>query len=129
MWTEIYIYSYFYQKTIKYWVSAGEDEQVLEKNCNDDHTIRMYFMPQTVLKMDRMVNFMLCILYHNKKNNKASMNILTKKTIRASLNITMVDPWTMQGLGHQLPAQSKTMNNFWLPQNLSYPLVSTGDWL
>lgn len=54
-------------------------------------------------------------------------SLMTQKqgNIKAQENLiapTTVDPWT-DTLNNR-----KSAYNFWLPQNLSYPSVSMGDW-
>ena len=53
----------------------GDDGKVLEMDSGDRCTTMwmnlMYLMPQNcALKMVKMLNFMLCIFYHNKKVHK-----------------------------------------------------------
>lgn len=59
-------------------VSVERDEKVLEMGSGDIcTTMWMYLIPLTVhLNMTNLVNFMLCVCYHNKKKNTTKIKCL-----------------------------------------------------
>lgn len=71
-------------------VSVGEDEKVLEMDGGDSCTN----MPQNcTLKNDKMVNFMLCIFYHNKQKKNT---FLEHWTLYLQLAVHMVQVYNSQ---------------------------------
>lgn len=51
-------------------VSVEYDEKMLSINNDNGYTFLMYAMPMNcTLKMLKMLNFILCTFYHNKKNS------------------------------------------------------------